>query len=76
VSFHRWEGVQRELLTEEEIAASGRRAQQFLARLNAYRLAETAAGTNRPGFETMIMAASVACLRAVSCEGATAEVGT
>ena len=39
-AYHRWEDVQRELLTEEEIAKSDDRAQRLLAQVYAYRLAE------------------------------------
>lgn len=39
-SYHRWDDVQRELLSEQEIAESDQRAQQLLAQVYAYRLAE------------------------------------
>jgi DNA-binding XRE family transcriptional regulator len=39
-SYHHWENVQHELLTEEEIAESDLRAQRLLAQVNACRLAE------------------------------------
>jgi DNA-binding XRE family transcriptional regulator len=38
--YHNWDDVQRELLTEKEIAESDQRAQQLLAQVYAYRLAE------------------------------------
>jgi DNA-binding XRE family transcriptional regulator len=39
-SYHRWDDVQRELLSEQEIADSEERAQRLLAQVYAYRLAE------------------------------------
>jgi DNA-binding XRE family transcriptional regulator len=39
-SYHSWDDVQRELLTEEEIAESDQRAQRLLGQVYAYRLAE------------------------------------
>ena len=38
--YHNWDDVQHELLTEKEIAESDQRAQQLLAQVYAYRLAE------------------------------------
>lgn len=38
--YHRWEDVQRELLTEDEIAESEQRAQRLVAQVYAYRLTE------------------------------------
>lgn len=39
-SYHSWDEVQRELLTDEQIAESEQRAQRLLAQVYAYRLAE------------------------------------
>jgi DNA-binding XRE family transcriptional regulator len=39
-AYHRWEDVQRELLTDAEIAESDERAQRLLAQVYAHRLAE------------------------------------
>jgi DNA-binding XRE family transcriptional regulator len=39
-TYHNWEDVQRELLTEVEIATSDQRAQSLLAQVYAHRLAE------------------------------------
>jgi len=39
-TYYDWDDVQRELLTEEEIAESEQRAQRLLAQVYAYRLAE------------------------------------
>ena len=39
-SYHSWDDVQRELLTDEQIAESEQRAQRLLAQVYAYRLAE------------------------------------
>ena len=39
-SYYNWDEVQRELLTDEQIAESEQRAQRLLAQVYAYRLAE------------------------------------
>ncbi|MGH3408729.1 MAG: helix-turn-helix transcriptional regulator [Streptosporangiaceae bacterium] len=39
-SYHSWDEVQRELLTDRQIAESEQRAQRLLAQVYAYRLAE------------------------------------
>jgi DNA-binding XRE family transcriptional regulator len=39
-SYHSWDEVQHELLTDEQIAESDQRAQRLLAQVYAYRLAE------------------------------------
>jgi DNA-binding XRE family transcriptional regulator len=39
-AYHRWDDVQRELLTDTEIAESDQRAQQLVAQVYAHRLAE------------------------------------
>lgn len=39
-AYHRWEDVQKELLTHEEIAESDKRAQRLIAQVYAHRLAE------------------------------------
>ena len=39
-SYHYWEGVQHELLTDKEIAESDQRAQRLIGQINASRLAE------------------------------------
>jgi DNA-binding XRE family transcriptional regulator len=39
-SYYSWDEVQRELLTDEQIAESEQRAQRLLAQVYAYRLAE------------------------------------
>ncbi len=39
-AYHRWDDVQRELLTDTEIAESDQRAQRLVAQVYAHRLAE------------------------------------